>query len=74
MFVGAIEEVAKFTRPVLTIARNYKETTVTPGAATLFFVNEEGVAVTCKHVIDLISNRQTINQRYEKFKSRHRKK
>lgn len=69
MFVKAIEEVSKFTKPVYTITRNYNETTVNPGAATLFFVNEEGIAITCKHVIDLISNRAAINDRYEKFKT-----
>lgn len=68
MFVNAIEEVSAFTRPIHTISRNYLETIVSPGAATLFFVNEEGCAITCKHVIDLIGNRQSINDNYEKFK------
>ena len=68
MFVNAIEEVGKFTRPIHTITRNYQETLVSPGAATLFFVNEEGCAITCKHVVDLVGNRQSINDRYEKFK------
>ncbi|HEX7906410.1 MAG TPA: trypsin-like peptidase domain-containing protein [Chitinophagaceae bacterium] len=68
MFVNAIEEVGKFTRPIHTITRNYKETLVNPGAATLFFVNEEGCAITCKHVIDLVGNRQAINDQYAKFK------
>lgn len=67
MFVNAIEEVSKFTRPIHTITRNFKETKVAGGAATFFFVNEEGVAITCKHVINLIANRQTINENYKKF-------
>ncbi len=67
MFVNAIEEVAQFTRPIHTIARNYGETFVSPGAATLFFVNEHGCAVTCKHVVDLIGNRHAINEKYQKF-------
>lgn len=69
MFVNSIEEVSKFTRPIHTITRNFKETIVSPGAATLFFVNDEGVAITCKHVIDLIGNRRLINEHYEKFKT-----
>src|SRR4030095_9413084 len=36
---------------------------------SLFFVNEEGVAITCKHVIDLIGSRQAINDHYDKFKA-----
>lgn len=67
MFVDAIEEVAQFIRPIHTITRNYGETFVNPGAATLFFVNEYGCAVTCKHVVDLIGNRQAINEKYQKF-------
>ncbi len=67
MFVNAIEEVSQFTRPIHTITRNYKETLVSPGAATLFFVNEEGCAITCKHVTDLIGNRHAINEKYRNF-------
>src|ERR1019366_5714116 len=67
MFVNAIEEVAQFTRPIHTITRNYGETLVSPGAATLFFVNENGCAITCRHVVDLIGNRQAINDKYKKF-------
>jgi len=68
MFVSSIEEVARFTRPIHTITRIFNEKTVSPGAATLFFVNGEGVAITCRHVVDLIGNRQAINDHYEKFK------
>ncbi|WNM18586.1 trypsin-like peptidase domain-containing protein [Flavobacterium capsici] len=67
MFVKAIEDVGQFTRPIHTITRNYNETIVNRGAATLFFVNENGFAVTCKHVIDLISRRAAINAHYENF-------
>lgn len=67
MFVKAIEEVGKFTRPIHTISRTYDEKIATPGAATLFFVNEIGCAVTCKHVIDLIGSRTNINSEYKKF-------
>jgi hypothetical protein len=68
MFVDAIEDVSRFTRAIQFISRNYNEKTVTGGAATLFFVNEFACAVTCKHVIDLIGNRTTINQNYANFK------
>ena len=67
MFVKAIEEVGKFTRPIHTISRNYNEKIINPGAATLFFVNELGCAVTCKHVADLVGNRSNINSHYNNF-------
>lgn len=67
MFVEAIEEVSKFTRPIHTITRNYKEEIVRPGASTLFFVNEDGYAVTCKHVIDLLRQRSAVNEHYTNF-------
>ena len=67
MFVKAIEEVGKFTRPIHTISRNFDEKIVTAGASTLFFVNELGCAVTCKHVIDLIGNRENINLHYQNY-------
>jgi len=68
MFVNAIEEVGKFTRPIHTISRNYNEKVISPGAATLFFVNESGCAITSRHVMDLIGHRAAINANYQKFK------
>jgi hypothetical protein len=50
MFVSAIDSAARFTRPIHTVMRLWGETTVVPGAATLFFVNADGWALTCKHV------------------------
>ncbi|MCX6231461.1 MAG: serine protease [Bacteroidetes bacterium] len=69
MFVKAIEEVSNYTRPIHFISRNYNETIVRPGSATLFFVNEFGCAVTCKHVVDLISKRDAINLNYNNFRN-----
>ena len=50
MFVSAIDTAARVTRPIHTITRLGGEPTVVPGAATLFFVNADGWALTCKHV------------------------
>jgi hypothetical protein len=50
MFVSAIDTASRFTRPIHTIMRLSGETTVVPGAATFFFVNADGWALTCKHV------------------------
>lgn len=50
MFVKAIEIAVGFTRPIHSISRNYGSTVIQPGAATLFFVNSDGWALTCRHV------------------------
>lgn len=69
MFVKAIEEIQKFTRPVHTIVRHYHNDFIQPGAATLFFVNELGVAITCKHVLDQLLGEHIINSNYTNFKA-----
>lgn len=53
MFVRAIEIASHFTRPIYTIERFYESKEIHPGAATLFFVNDQGWALTCKHVANL---------------------
>ncbi|MFN8406280.1 MAG: trypsin-like peptidase domain-containing protein [Sphingobacteriaceae bacterium] len=68
MFVEAIEKVDLFTRPIHTISRTYGGL-VTPGSATLFFVNDEGVAVTCKHVLNVIAQADGINKHYAQFRT-----
>ena len=67
MFVDAIERVDLFTRPLHSIVRLYGHDVVVPGTATLFFVNQEGCAVTCKHVADLIAQADSIFHNYRQF-------
>lgn len=67
MFVDAIERVDLFTRPLHSIVRLYGHDVVVPGTATLFFVNQEGCAVTCKHVADLIAQADSIFHNYREF-------
>lgn len=68
MFVNAIEVTSQFTRPIHTIYRSYHSQQVLPGSASLFFVNNQACAVTCKHVVELIINADKINQNYQNFK------
>lgn len=68
MFVDSIEKVADYTRAIHIITRNYGNTDVDPGAATLFFVNELGQAITCKHVALLIAQAEKVNSAFEEFK------
>lgn len=68
MFENAIEAVGDYTRPLVYIYRNYGETVVQSGSATLFFVNDEGCAVTCRHVAETMLAAAKINEKYGRFK------
>jgi hypothetical protein len=68
MLENSIEQAAEFTRPVNSIIRTYGGNRIIPGSSTLFFVNAEGYAITCKHVIELLTAAEKINQQYAEFK------
>ena len=68
MFVNAIKKVSSFTWPVRFISRKYSGSTVVPGTATLFFINENGYALTCCHVAREIINADSLNRNYAEFK------
>lgn len=72
MFEKAIEKTLQFTKPLHTISRTYAGL-VMPGTSTLFFVNDNGVAVTCRHVVDLIPAADKLNQGFSKFKEERNK-
>ena len=67
MFVKAIQEVNNFTKPIL-FASRLLPSTVVAGSATLFFVNENGVALTCRHVADQIKAGVELNQKYAAYR------
>ena len=68
MFESAIQKVLQFTRPLHTISRAYGGL-IHPGCSTFFFVNDNGVAITCKHVLDLIPAADKINNSFLQFKA-----
>ena len=72
MFVDAIERVDLFTRPLHSIVRLHGHNEIVPGTATLFFVNQEGCAITCKHVADLVAQADTIYHNYLEFQGARR--
>jgi len=69
MFVNAIAAASGFTRPIHTITRLWRETTVVPGAATLFFVNADGWALTCKHVASQLVAAEQLAAKSATFKA-----
>jgi hypothetical protein len=68
MFVEALDHVDRFTRPIHFISRYYGSSEIIPQTATMFFVNEDGYAVTCRHVVDNLINIDTPYTRYLSFK------
>jgi hypothetical protein len=73
MFKDAIDKTGGFTRPIHTIMRTYGGKKIIPGAGTLFFVNRDGYAITCKHVTDLLQQSDAINKKYIQFKEERSK-
>ena len=69
MFVTAIERAAEFTRPIHSIVRYFGSTEVHPGAASLFFVNADGWALTCRHVAEELIAGGQFEQKYQAFKA-----
>lgn len=69
MFVKAIEEIQKFTRPMHMIVRYYGNDYATPATGTLFFVNDQGVAITCRHIAENIIHAERINQQYSTIRT-----
>ena len=68
MFANAIERVGEYTRPFIYIARNYGDTVVMPHSSTMFFVNDEGFAVTTRNVARTILTSPNVNAKYAQFK------
>ena len=69
MFIQAIEGAAKFTRAIHSISRNYGSTHIQPGTATLFFVNSDGWALTCGHVVNQLRAGDVLAHKAETFRN-----
>lgn len=68
MFVKALEIVGGYTRPVFTIARRYNSSDIEPASATIFFVNDQGWAITTKHIAQMILESARVESEYNAFR------
>lgn len=73
MFAGAVKEVSSYVRPIFTIARNYGSEEVLRGAAPIFFVNDEGWAVTSKQLARAVVDAGKFEQKYSEFRRKRSK-
>ncbi len=69
MFVDAIESANEFTRPIYFIDRYYGSSEVNRGTATLFFINADGWALTCRHVAEVFIATDQLRERRSAFVS-----
>lgn len=67
MFQKAVETIAGAVRPMHIIRRRFTDNAVLPDIATLFFVNENGFAVTSKRVANIIKASAQTEQIYRAY-------
>lgn len=67
MFEDAIKKVSNFTRSINTIQRNYKSKEIIPFSTTLFFVNDEGCAITTRSTLETLLAGEKIYMNYRAF-------
>jgi hypothetical protein len=68
MFIEAIQIAIQYTRPIFSISRNYGSTTIQPGTASLFFINSDGWALTCRHVANQLDVGAVLGRKAKDFR------
>ena len=73
MFVEAIESIKDAIRPMHVIRRRFVDNAILPDIATLFFVNENGYAITTKRVSTILQASAQVERLYETYRSNRSK-
>jgi hypothetical protein len=69
MFVESVEKAQVYTKSIHTIIRNFGSNVIQPANSTLFFVNSDGWAITCSHVVDCLLSESALDKRNEDYKN-----
>lgn len=70
MFANAIESIKESIRPMHVIRRRFGDNAILPDIATLFFVNENGYAITSKRVSSILQASANTEQVYRMYLQR----
>ncbi len=68
MYREAIKKNRHFTWPLLSGIKYYEREEIVPGIATFIMINEDGWALTCRHVAEEVMRFQDISQKYPAIK------
>jgi predicted nucleic acid-binding Zn-ribbon protein len=67
MFKNAAASISGAVRPMHVIRRRFSDNAILPDIATLFFVNENGYAVTSKRIANIIKAASNTDQMYRTY-------
>ncbi len=70
MFADAVETIREAIRPMHIIRRRFGDNAILPDIATLFFVNENGYAITSKRVSSILKASAQVDQLYQTYLGR----
>lgn len=70
MFAQAIGKVSAAIRPMHIIRRRFGDDAILPDIATLFFVNEQGWAITSKRTANILTAANAVDQQYRAYLER----
>lgn len=69
MFEKAIVVASHYTRPIHIVSRSFASKAPQPGAGTVMLLNDDGWALTCKHVAAILMQQQQIAANYTNYKT-----